>query len=223
MNREKSCGAIVFTRRNGQLLYAVVQEASGAFSFPKGHTEGGETEPETARREILEETGLHPDFLEASGKRMNTICGKSPARGSRWFISWLNSGMRRRFPVPGKSCKSGCCPMTRRSGALSMPGPAACLPRPTFSLPGGRQQRKAFRKLTDRLCASDIDNKGKIPYNVGSVGRSAMFAARSGRKPENNATQKETRALCSATSAEKSKPLRRSSAGSESSFLFFPE
>ena len=64
MNMEKSCGAIVFTRRNGQLLYAVVRESSGACSFPKGHMEGAETERQTAMREILEETGLQPVFLE---------------------------------------------------------------------------------------------------------------------------------------------------------------
>lgn len=60
---EKSCGAVVFTRRGGEILYLIVQEASGAYSFPKGHVEDGETETQTAAREILEETGLRPVFL----------------------------------------------------------------------------------------------------------------------------------------------------------------
>ena len=64
MNMEKSCGAIVFTRQEGQLLYVLVQEASGAYSFPKGHMERGETEMQTALREIREETGLQPVFLD---------------------------------------------------------------------------------------------------------------------------------------------------------------
>ena len=63
MNWEYSCGAVVFTRRSGQPLYVVVQEQGGAYSFPKGHMEGDETEIETARREIFEETGLSPAFL----------------------------------------------------------------------------------------------------------------------------------------------------------------
>lgn len=64
MNREKSCGAVVFTVRNGQPLYVLVREASGACSFPKGHVEAGETEMQTAVREVFEETGLHPVFLD---------------------------------------------------------------------------------------------------------------------------------------------------------------
>jgi len=63
MNWEKSCGAIVFTRRKGELLFVIVQEQAGAYSFPKGHMEGDETEMETARREVFEETGLSPEFL----------------------------------------------------------------------------------------------------------------------------------------------------------------
>ena len=64
MNWERSCGAIVFTRQNGQILYVIVEENTGTYSFPKGHMEGNETEMETARREVFEETGLQPTFLE---------------------------------------------------------------------------------------------------------------------------------------------------------------
>ena len=61
---ERSCGAIVFTRKNGQLLFVIIQEQAGAYSFPKGHMEGNETELETAQREVFEEIGIHPRFLE---------------------------------------------------------------------------------------------------------------------------------------------------------------
>ncbi len=66
MDREKSCGAVVFTGRSGEILFVIVQEASGAYSFPKGHAEGSETEMQTAAREIREETGLTPVFLHGS-------------------------------------------------------------------------------------------------------------------------------------------------------------
>ena len=63
MNWEYSCGAVVFTRLQHQLRFVIVQEQGGAYSFPKGHMEGSETEMETARREVFEEIGLHPEFI----------------------------------------------------------------------------------------------------------------------------------------------------------------
>lgn len=63
MHLETSRGAVLYTQRDGQYLFVIVQEQSGAYSFPKGHMEGAETEMETARREIFEETGLKPVFV----------------------------------------------------------------------------------------------------------------------------------------------------------------
>ena len=63
MNLERSCGAIVFQRTGDRISFVIVQELAGAYSFPKGHMEGEETELETARREVKEEIGLEPDFL----------------------------------------------------------------------------------------------------------------------------------------------------------------
>ena len=59
-NREKSCGAVVFTRENDGIRYVLIEQRSGMYGFPKGHVEAGETEEQTALREIREETGLHP-------------------------------------------------------------------------------------------------------------------------------------------------------------------
>ncbi|MBR5288856.1 MAG: NUDIX domain-containing protein [Clostridia bacterium] len=85
MNWEKSCGAIVFTRREDKVLFVIVQELAGAYSFPKGHMEHGETERETACREVFEEIGLHPvllngfremdeyDLLEKPGTRKQVV------------------------------------------------------------------------------------------------------------------------------------------------------
>ena len=63
MNWEYSCGAVVYTKKDGEPLFVVVQEMEGAYSFPKGHMEGSETEMETARREVYEEIGLRPAFI----------------------------------------------------------------------------------------------------------------------------------------------------------------
>lgn len=55
----KSCGVIVYRRINGQTEYLLLfQGGSQTWSFPKGHMECGETELQTAKREVFEETGL---------------------------------------------------------------------------------------------------------------------------------------------------------------------
>lgn len=53
---EKSCGAVVYREENGERRYLVLHYSEGHWDLPKGHVEAGETEEETARREIEEET-----------------------------------------------------------------------------------------------------------------------------------------------------------------------
>ena len=56
---EKSCGAVIFRIENGRLSFLAVKNRKGHnWGFPKGHVELGETEVETALREVKEETGL---------------------------------------------------------------------------------------------------------------------------------------------------------------------
>lgn len=62
-----SCGMVVYRRRSGRIEYLILQEKrSTVWSIPKGHMERGETEEETAVRELFEEAGLQakpvPDF-----------------------------------------------------------------------------------------------------------------------------------------------------------------
>lgn len=60
MKYEKSCGAIVLD--GGKIL--VIQQAEGHWGFPKGHVEEGETEVQTAIREIKEETNYDVEINE---------------------------------------------------------------------------------------------------------------------------------------------------------------
>lgn len=53
-----SAGGIVLGDR-GEVVLVRVRNGDGAFLFPKGHVEEGETDEEAARREIAEETGLY--------------------------------------------------------------------------------------------------------------------------------------------------------------------
>ena len=64
MLEEKSCGGVLFTRDSGEVRYVLIRQTNGVYGFPKGHMEPGETERETALREIREEVGLNPTLLE---------------------------------------------------------------------------------------------------------------------------------------------------------------
>ena len=56
---ERSCGAVVYRIINGVVRYLLIKnKRSSNWSFPKGHVEDGETAEETAKREVLEETGI---------------------------------------------------------------------------------------------------------------------------------------------------------------------
>ena len=58
MKYEKSCGAVIFRKAEGWNVLLIRHTKGRHVSFPKGHVEPGETESQTAEREILEETGL---------------------------------------------------------------------------------------------------------------------------------------------------------------------
>src|SRR3989338_5524794 len=58
MKKEKSCGAVLFRKAKGSILYLLLHYEAGHWDFPKGKQEKGEKEEETAAREIKEETGI---------------------------------------------------------------------------------------------------------------------------------------------------------------------
>ena len=54
MKKEKSCGIVVF--KDNKVL--IIKHNRGHYGLPKGHVEYGETEHETAIREVKEETNI---------------------------------------------------------------------------------------------------------------------------------------------------------------------
>ena len=61
---ESSCGAIVYRIINGEVRFLLIKnKRSLNWGFPKGHMERGESEHMPAYREVLEETGIHINFL----------------------------------------------------------------------------------------------------------------------------------------------------------------
>lgn len=79
LRREKSCGAVCVCGQGGEQRVLLVRHlAGGRWAFPKGHTEPGETEQQTALREVAEETGVAASLL--AGFRF--VTNYSPVRGT---------------------------------------------------------------------------------------------------------------------------------------------
>ena len=70
MLREKSCGAVIFFKKDVSTLYLLLNYAAGHWDFVKGNVEINESEKQTVVRELQEETGITDakfidDFREA--------------------------------------------------------------------------------------------------------------------------------------------------------------
>jgi bis(5'-nucleosidyl)-tetraphosphatase len=56
--REKSCGAVVYLKKEEQTKYLLLNYAAGHWDFVKGNVESNESEKETVLRELKEETAI---------------------------------------------------------------------------------------------------------------------------------------------------------------------
>lgn len=80
MKNEKSCGAIVYRKKDSDVEYLIIQnnpDRGGRWSFAKGQVKNGESEYETAQREVQEEVGLKIKTIEGFREQMQY----SPAPG----------------------------------------------------------------------------------------------------------------------------------------------
>ena len=89
---EKSCGAIIFNE--GKVL--VVKQTSGFYGFPKGHVEIGETEKETAIREVKEETGLDIKIISDKRYTQSYIVKENVHKDVVFFIAKLENNNEKR-------------------------------------------------------------------------------------------------------------------------------
>lgn len=64
MSYEKSCGCVIWRMADEMRVLIIKQARNGNWSFPKGHVEEGETETQTATREVFEEVGLRVNIMD---------------------------------------------------------------------------------------------------------------------------------------------------------------
>ena len=92
MKYEKSCGAVVFRKDDCWNILLIRHVKGRHVSFPKGHVEPGESEEQTAVREVREETGVQvrvcPGYRE--------VTTYSPAKGVTkdvvFFVAQITGG-----------------------------------------------------------------------------------------------------------------------------------
>ena len=70
LRKETSCGCIIFHEGKVLLVY---EKRRDFWDFPKGHMEAGETELDTARREVREEVGLEVTIDESKRYTLSYI------------------------------------------------------------------------------------------------------------------------------------------------------
>lgn len=88
MKIEKSCGCIIIDAQKVLL----VKQTKGHWSFPKGHMENGESEVQTAIREVKEETNV--DAIPDESKRYveEYIMDNGNMKQVIFFVSKVGSG-----------------------------------------------------------------------------------------------------------------------------------
>lgn len=88
MAYEKSCGAIVYRKFHGNTEILLIKHVnSGHWSFPKGHIEPGETETDTAKREISEETGIEVILDESFRETVSYSPRKDTKKDVVYFLA----------------------------------------------------------------------------------------------------------------------------------------
>ena len=84
LKKEKSCGCITIKDQKVLLVY---EKNRNFWGFPKGHMEDGETEIETALREVKEEVGLDVEIDKKRRYTLNYVIGNEIDKTTVLYIA----------------------------------------------------------------------------------------------------------------------------------------
>ena len=87
-------GTIVFSSASPEKILVLYQQKHRDFSFPKGHMEIGESETETATRELLEETNTKAEIIEGFRRQIEYPMPKQKdvIKQAVYFLGRFQSG-----------------------------------------------------------------------------------------------------------------------------------
>lgn len=90
MFREKSCGAVVFLKKDNNVNYLLLHYEAGHWDFVKGNVEPNESEKSTVLRELQEETGIvDAQFIEGFKERVEYFYRRQGATIHKEVIFYL--------------------------------------------------------------------------------------------------------------------------------------
>lgn len=84
MYNEKSCGCIILHEEK----VLIIKQNNGDWGFPKGHMEENETEIETARREVKEETNIDVEIISDKKYTMEYYTDKGNLKQVVLFLAY---------------------------------------------------------------------------------------------------------------------------------------
>jgi len=88
--REKSCGAVVYLKKDNTVNYLLLHYEAGHWDFVKGNVEPNESEKSTVLRELQEETGIvDAQFKEGFKERVEYFYRRQGATIHKEVIFYL--------------------------------------------------------------------------------------------------------------------------------------
>ena len=89
----KSCGFVAYKRIENVNHYLIIRSLNGDVGFPKGHMESGESELETAIRELKEETGVDVKVIQGFRRQIEYELRRIPdtIKQSVYFLGQCTS------------------------------------------------------------------------------------------------------------------------------------
>lgn len=206
MRHEKSCGALVIRREatDGKLYILMIRhKAGGHRSFPKGHMEKGETETDTAMREVWEETDVRIRLTPGEGFRRTVHYNPMPGVKKEVVYFLTETAQTEIHPREGEIAEVEWIPLEHAEDALTHENDKQVLRAALRSLRTKRSH--AAYPVAEQSCKTGglTDENGSVESSE-TAGTAAAGAVRRKKRPwKKNKNRNRIPAMTEPESAEK--------------------